>query len=245
MSPSPRTAERAPRLGDLLDALETFYGAQSGRTPTDPYLFLIWWHCGYPPSEERCHLGWKSLQASVGVNPDELIAARGATLERALKAGGMVPAARAARLKSIARAVRDEFAGDLRGALGRLTLAAAHRLLRRFPGIGTPGADRILLFAALAPVAAVPSACPHVLTRIGSGSEPKRYPDAYREAQQMLEALEPSVAARRRAYLLIRRHGQELCKRTNPRCADCPIAAGCAYAGKRLRPRGSRRASMH
>lgn len=155
-----------------------------------------------------------------------------------------MPALRAERLKSIARSVRDEFGGDLRGALARLPLTDAHRLLRRFPGIGTPGADRILLFAALAPVAAVPSACPHVLTRIESGGEPASYTTAYRQAQRALEALAPSVEPRRRAYLLLKRHGQELCKRTNPRCADCPIAGLCAYALKRARRRSSRRAAM-
>jgi endonuclease III len=146
-----------------------------------------------------------------------------------------VPAIRAQRLKSIARAVRDEFDGDLRGALAGLAVADAHRVLRRFPGIGTPGADRILLFAALAPVAAVPSACPHVLTRIESGDEPARYTDAYREAQQALEALAPTLKARRRAYLLLKRHGQELCKRNSPRCAACPLAARCAFAMRRKR----------
>jgi endonuclease III len=180
----------------------------------------------------------------VGVSPDALIAVRSAPLERALKAGGIVPAVRATRLKSIARTVRDEFGGDLRGALARLPVTDAHRLLRRFPGIGAPGADRILLFAALAPVAAVPSACPHVLTRIESGGEPARYSTAYREAQRALEALAPTVEARRRAYLLLKRHGQELCKRSNPRCTDCPIAARCAYARQRLRRRASRRAVM-
>lgn len=144
-------------------------------------------------------------------------------------------AIRAKRLKSIARTVRDEFGGDLRGALAPLPVTAAHRLLRKFPGIGTPGADRILLFAALAPVAAVPSACPHVLTRIESGGEPARYALAYREAQRSLEALAPTVEARRRAYLLVKRHGQELCKRNNPRCAECPIAAACRFAARRQR----------
>ena len=156
-----------------------------------------------------------------------------------------MPAVRATRLKSIARTVRDEFGGDLRGALAHLPVTDAHRLLRRFPGIGTPGADRILLFAALAPVAAVPSGCPHVLTRIESGGEPARYTLAYREAQQSLETLAPSLKARRRAYLLVKRHGQELCKRNNPRCADCPIAGRCAYALKRIPRRRSRRAAMH
>jgi endonuclease III len=33
-----------------------------------------------------------------------------------------------------------------------------------------------------------------------------------------------------RAHLLLKRHGQELCRRTRPRCAECPLAAGCPAA---------------
>jgi hypothetical protein len=34
-------------LPQLLDALESFHGKQKPKWPTDPYRFLIWWHCGY------------------------------------------------------------------------------------------------------------------------------------------------------------------------------------------------------
>jgi len=30
----------------LLDTLEAHYGPQEPAWPTDPYLFLVWWHCG-------------------------------------------------------------------------------------------------------------------------------------------------------------------------------------------------------
>ena len=59
-------------LAPILDALESFYGVQSPGSPVDPYLFLIWWHCGYPPSEERCNRGWEALTAATGVSAAEL-----------------------------------------------------------------------------------------------------------------------------------------------------------------------------
>ncbi|MGO9802750.1 MAG: hypothetical protein ACLPTM_10420 [Steroidobacteraceae bacterium] len=229
--------EHGRRLGEILDALESFYGEQSPHWPTDPYLFLIWWQCGYPPSEERCNLGWASLRAAVGVSPAELLAARAATLARALKAGGIVPAIRAERVQSIARSVRNQYGGFSSRTLARLPIPEARRLLRTFPGIGAPGVDRILLFGSLEPVAAVPSNCPHVVTRIESGAVPARYTAAYSKAQQALAALPADFAVRRRAYLLLKRHGQELCKLNSPRCGDCPIAGRCAFAMRRARRR--------
>ncbi|HVP32725.1 MAG TPA: hypothetical protein VMT09_03675 [Steroidobacteraceae bacterium] len=234
-------------LGPAIDALEGFYGRQAPGWPTDPFLFLIWWHCGYPPSEERCGLGWDALTAAVGVTPAALAAARSATLTRALRAGGLVPEQRAARVRAIARRVQAEFAGDLRAALARVPEADARKLLREFPGIGAPGADRILLFAALAPVAAVPSSCPQVPVRIQSGREGPKYGATYVQARQLLEAQLPAtLAARSRAYLLLQRHGRQLCKSKNPQCGACPICGSCAYfasLSRAVRPRKPRLAA--
>jgi endonuclease III len=217
-------------LGQILDALEAFHGVQAPPAPTEPYLFLVWWQCGYPPSEERCTQGWKSLNAEIGVTPDDLLSVRSAKLARVLKAGGMVPELRARRLREIARRIRTVFSGDLRAGLRALPLAEARAALRKFPGIGNPGADRILLFGDIVPVAAVPSSCPHVPVRIGSGREPTAYTAVYTEAQRSLEAHLPgTAAARTRAYLLLQRHGRALCKRTNPKCSACPVAPDCAF----------------
>ncbi len=32
-----------------------------------------------------------------------------------------------------------------------------------------------------------------------------------------------------RAHLLLKQHGQEICKRTRPLCERCPISSDCAY----------------
>jgi endonuclease III len=142
----------------------------------------------------------------------------------------MVPELRAARVKSIARSVLDDYAGDLRAALAAVPADEARKRLRKFPGIGAPGADRILLFGRLAPAAAVPSASPHVLVRIASGHDGAKYTATYREAQQLIETQLPAtLAARGRAYLLLQRHARQLCKRSNPHCSACPISRSCAY----------------
>ncbi len=218
------------RIADLLDSLQSFYGALAPHAPTDPYEFLVWWHCGYPASEERCAKGWESLRREIGVAPKQLLVASKLKLAAALKPGGMVPELRATRLKEIAERVQREFGGDLLSALSRLSLAVARKVLKAFPGIGNPGADRILLFSRLSPVAAVPSACPHVLVRVLQGSEGDKYVAIYAAAQAMLDALPATFDARIRGYLLIDRHGHELCKRSKPHCRRCPLQPRCAFA---------------
>jgi endonuclease-3 len=218
-----------PRLTDILDTLESYYGKQRSNAPSDPYEFLVWWHCGYPASEERCAKGWQSLSSQIGIAPKQLLTAKTAALDGALQAGGMVPTIRAARLKEIAGRVQDEFAGDLRRALSRLSPSEARTTLKSFPGIGNPGADRILLFGMFSAVAAVPSSCPHVLLRLEQGSDGDKYAATYAAARSMLEALPATFGPRIRAYLLVNRHGHELCKRTKPACTRCPLEAKCAF----------------
>ena len=222
-------------VASLLDPLEGHYGAQKPTWPTDPYEFLIWWHCGYPQSDARCSRGWESLTKVVSIDPPSLLAATPAKLSEALKPGGMVPELRAQRLKEIAYRVQNEFAGDLRTAL-RGPVASVRSTLKKFPNIADPGADRILLFGGISPVAAVPSNCPHVLVRILHGQERENYGVNYREAQEAITAeTSAEFASRQRAYLLLKTHGQTLCKAKKPKCEVCPIQASCAYAAKLTR----------
>jgi len=213
----------------LLDRLEAHYGPQQPSFPVDPYEFLVWWHCGYPQSDARCEKGWEKLTREVGIDPDTLLRTPPARLASALKAGGMVPELRAQRLKEIARLIQNEFGGDLCSALTG-PLAQVRRTLKRFPGIADPGADRILLFAGIAPVAAIPSNCVHVPARIRHGGESKNYSTDYRRAQHAIEEeISEKLDARARAYLLLKRHGQQTCKRTKPKCDVCPVASHCAF----------------
>ena len=208
--------------------------------PTDPYLYLVWLHCGYPASDARCAKGWESLTSRIGVGVDRILAADSVALANALKPGGMVPELRAMRLKEIAERVLRQYGGDLSDGLRGLSVAQVRRALKQFPNIADPGADRILLFAGISPVAAVPSNCPHVLVRIQAGQERENYGLTYREAQRMIEDGVPATFdSRIRAYLLLKHHGQQICKSSNPKCDACPVAEGCALFAGKLRGRAN------
>jgi endonuclease III len=222
-------------LTQLLDTLEAHHGPQSPNWPADPYLFLVWWHCGYPASDAACAKGWESLKTRIGLEPDRLLAADPSQLALALKPGGMVPELRALRLKEIAARVQNEFGGDLTAALKGLSIPQARAALKKFPNIAGPGADRILLFGGLSAVPAVPSNCPHVLVRIYRrqlpGHEHENYSRDYAFAQEIIAAEVPEkFDARMRTYLLLKCHGQQLCKRSGPKCSACPVASSCAWA---------------
>jgi endonuclease III-like uncharacterized protein len=99
------------------------------------------------------------------------------------------------------------------------------------------GADRLLLFAGIHPIATVPSNAEHVLVRMLWGSE---HPDVnvnYQIAQEALSSQLPNnFTARKRAYLLLQRHAELTCKRDQPHCENCPVNLNCVYFSDRPNP---------
>lgn len=116
---------------EVLNQLEAFYGTQEPCWPCEPYLFLLWWYCGYPASDAACTKGWEGLTSKIGTEPDEILSARPAVLAAAIKSGGMLPELRAERMKKVAARIKDEFDGDLRRTLTG-PIAKVHKILRAF-----------------------------------------------------------------------------------------------------------------
>jgi endonuclease-3 len=217
-------------LVELLAILERHYGEQRPFWPTDPYLFLLWWNSGYPASDAECSKGWEAVNREFSSDPEMLLEADNRRLAAALKAGGIIPEVRAERIKELASRVVEEFGGDLAGALKKVREPQRRRILKSFPGISDPGADRILLFAGISATAAVPSSSPQVLLRMIVGSAGDNYSRNYRQAQTIIgDQIAPEYGPRQRAFLLLKRHGDQICKRSAPRCNVCPLAQPCAF----------------
>jgi endonuclease III len=126
--------------------------------------------------------------------------------------------------------VRDQFGGNLRRVLA-LDPAQARKALRKFPVIGEPGADKILLFTGTVPSLAPESNGLRGLVRLGFAKEHKNYAATYRAVQTALhsehgEDCTPLITA----HQLLKRHGQELCRRSAPRCEACPLRKSCPSA---------------
>jgi adenine-specific DNA glycosylase len=144
--------------------------------------------------------------------------------------GGMRPDVRVGRWRAIA-ALTIEAGGDLDAALHALPLAKARALLKRFPTIADPAADKILLFAGIAAMPALESNGLRALARLGLFVEGRSYDQSYKSGIAVLKAQGPSdFDGLRRAYLGLREHGKVLCRRNTPECAPCPLSDGCPRA---------------
>ena len=231
---APRAASRAHPLRHIVEVLAGFYGRPRPPAVRDPFEQILWENLAYLASDERRAAAWKRFKAEVGTTPADVLAAGKATLMEIGRAG-IVPANSANKLIESATIAVEEFGGSLKPIL-KLPLKEARKALRKFPSIGEPGAEKILLIAGSHPVLGLDSNGLRVLLRLGFGKEDKNYSKSYRSVQEALApGLPLDVAFLTEAHQLLRRHGQELCKTNHPRCEACPLKKECAYYRKSAR----------
>jgi endonuclease-3 len=216
-------------LSRLLDALEAVYGLPRPPPTSDPFELVVWENIAYLADDATRAVAFATLRERVGTQPSQILSAPWDVLLQ-VGGAGRLPASSAGKLRTAAAIAVDRFGGDL-GQLGQLPLPAARQVLKAFPSIGEPGADKILLLAQLRPVLALDSNGLRVLVRSGYGREARSYSATYRS---VLAAVQPELAHKTfdwliRAHLLLRRHGQEVCRRNSPACHVCPLTATCAY----------------
>ena len=131
------------------------------------------------------------------------------------------------RLRAIAAMAVEHGGLD---ALGELAPREQRRLLKRFRSIGDPGVDKILAFCGLPGGLPLDSNGLRALLRLGYGEEASSYQASYRSAQAAAARELPADAdARVRAYLLLREHGRQTCRRSKPRCSSCVLRPRCPF----------------
>lgn len=216
-------------LPRILDDLESLYGRPEPPKVTDPLEQILWENVGYLVRNEQRAVAFEALRKRVGLTPERILAAPPEVLREVASLGGILPDLRVQKLLTIAEVARKRFKGKLRASLRR-PFAEAKKALKRFPGIGDPGAEKILLFSGSRPILALDSNGLRVLVRLGFGEDKKTYAATYKGAQ---DAVRPQLKQERgwliRAHLLLHRHGQEICRRSQPRCEICPVSNRCAY----------------
>lgn len=218
---------------NIIRELGNFYGLPDPPKVDDPLGMILLENVAYLVSDERRELAFNALREKVGLTPPEILTAHEEPLLEVARLGGMLPAARVEKLRRIAQIALQEFDGDLDKAL-KQPPAQAKKSLKKFSGIGDPGAEKILLFSKTYPILALDSNGLRVLQRLGYGEEQKSYGATYRSVQ---EAAQEAVNDEMRkdfdwligAHQLLRQHGRQLCKRTTPLCARCPVKASCRY----------------
>jgi endonuclease III len=212
-----------------IDELRRLYGPPHPPKVNDPLGMILLENVAYLVSDDRREQAFDALREKAGLTPPEILTAHDETLLEVARLGGMLPAARVEKLRRIAHIALREFDGDLDKAL-KQPLAQAKKSLKKFPGIGDPGAEKILLFSKTQPILALDSNGLRVMRRLGYADEQKSYAATYRSAQEAVkDEIRKDFDWLIAAHQLLRLHGQQRCKTTKPQCASCPLKASCRY----------------
>lgn len=224
-----------PDLREAVTGLEAYYGRPETPLTCDPFAAAVLESVAYLVDDDRRRRVFERLRDTVGITPEALLAIPEDELARLIADGGMLPAHRAAKVRKAAAIAAETGLDELRRQAAAGTGA---RLLRRFPGIGEPGADRLMLLARGKRTLAPDSNALRVLLRLGFGAESDDYTAQYRSSAAAVEPQLPDdFGWLVRAHQLLRRHGQEVCKRSAPRCEVCPLTRLCAWYAAHAVPR--------
>ncbi len=217
------------RIQQVVHTLESHYGKPTLPRIKDPFSLIIHENVGYLISDEKRDAAFAALKTKVGLKPTEILAAPKQTLVQITRLGGIHPELRAVRLQEIAQIVLNDFSGDLTKVLG-MGPAKSIKELKKFPSIGTPGAEKILLFTKAQPILALDSNGLRVLLRLGFGAEAKSYSASYNSVRAAIkDEVGQDFDFLISAHLLLRKHGKELCRTNNPACPKCPLKSDCKY----------------
>jgi endonuclease III len=219
-------------LTQVVAQLRKFHGAPPLPLVTDPFEQVLWENVAYLADDEKRATAFSALRKTVGLGPKDILKAKPEKLLAVTRMGGMVPELRAQRLRQSAEIVQTLLRGELNAALDE-SLPQAKKTLQRFPTIGEPGAEKILMFAEKYPVLGLESNGLRVLLCLGFAEEQKSYSASYRVIKNAISGQLPKhCKSLIVVHQLLRKHGQELCKRSRPLCDQCPLNNVCAYAAR-------------
>ena len=215
-------------LPQLVERLRVHYGQPKPPKLAGPWEMILWENVAYLADDERRRRAFQTLKKRIGTDPARILSASEEALLEVTR-HGILADRFAEKLRECAKIALEEFDGNLHGVL-KLPMAKAKKALQRFPGIGEPGAEKILLFTRSHLIPALESNGLRVLLRLGFGKEMESYVKTYRLVRGTIEeGIDNEYSLLIELHLLLRRHGQQLCKSSEPECANCPLAPDCEF----------------
>lgn len=221
---------RRTNLSAVMNALRAQHDAPRPPPASNAFELVIWEKVAYLATDERRAAAFELLRRSVGLTPREILAAPRARLIDVLETGGIGAPERANNLRDAAELAVADGNGSLE-PLCDLPLQDARRGLKRIRGISDPGAEKILLLTRRHAVMGLDSNALRVLTRLGYGRQAKSYSATYKSVTDAAAPeLDGDIDRMVEANLLLRQHGQTICKTTRPKCSECSLIARCPSA---------------
>ena len=212
----------APAPRTIFDTLLAAYGPQGWWPARDPFEMMAGALLTQRTTWRNAERALASLRRSRALSPQTLACVPVPELEALIRPAGTFRL-KAPRLRALAQwyihagghgSLVMRSTGDLRAEL--LGLA----------GVGPETADDILVYAFGRPVFVVDAYARRILARYGWANAGEPYE---RLSAAVADALGRDAGTLGEFHALLVEHGKRHC-RARPRCAECPLAAGCRTA---------------
>jgi endonuclease-3 related protein len=166
-----------------------------------------------------------NLRAAAALTPEAIATLALPDLEALIRPAGFFRQ-KATRLRQVATCLVDHYDSSV-AALCAGPLDAARARLLALPGIGPETADSILLYAAHRPSFVVDAYTRRIFTRLGLLHGDESYETI---RTRFMKELPPDVALFNEYHALIVTLAKVHCRKRQPDCLACPLAATCRFA---------------
>lgn len=126
---------------------------------------------------------------------------------------------KAGRLKNLFQMIVDEYEGELEFLFSD-SLEDSRENLLKVKGVGPETADSILLYAAEKPIFVIDTYTHRIFSRHQLVEEDTDY---FNLQQEFMDSLPEDVSLFNEYHALIVAVAKKFCKKTNPRCSECPL----------------------
>lgn len=205
------------RLQEIYDTLYTAFGPQHWWPGETPFEVLIGAVLTQNTAWTNVERAIANLKAADALSLDGLAALDTVILAELIRPSGYYNQ-KAARLQGLIRYITDNH-GDLDAFFDQDTESLREELLS-LKGIGPETADSIALYAAGKPTFVVDAYTHRIFSRHNLIAEEA----GYHEIREMfMDGLPEDVPLYNEYHALIVRLGKEYCKKSKPRCEQCPL----------------------
>ena len=205
-------------LQDIYEKLYRHFGPQSWWPAETPFEVIVGAILTQNTNWQNVAKAIDNLKQANVLSPRKLYSLSRPRLAKLIRPSGYFNI-KAKRLKEFLIFLFNNYGGSLKKMFSH-PLEELRKEILSIKGIGPETADSILLYAAGLPVFVVDAYTKRIFSRQKLLSE---YADYHTVQKIFVENLKKDVQLYNEYHALIVRLGKEICKKTNPKCAICPI----------------------
>lgn len=213
-----------PSLTELFEKLHVHFGPQQWWPADSPFEVIVGAILTQNTNWTNVEKAIANLKQADALDIESITSLPQEKLEELIRPSGFFRQ-KAVRLKHFTRVLIENYDGHL-DRLFALDNDGLRTTLLALPGIGPETADSILLYAADRPSFVVDAYTHRILERLGIQQGKQNYEQT---RSLFMRKLPAETDLFNEYHALIVQLGKQFCRKSKPRCSDCPLLSCCRF----------------